>query len=223
MHWNFAKLQVNALALRSLSPRQAHLISDQRRDFANLAIAHALSTLSFVLEDPSIRSSIQGLPLYMHTMVAYASIFLLRVQMRWRPARLNINMPVVLTLIERVAPVLSKVDASERHLSHHISNGLIKLLVKYRKSEHAQLDQAHAPMNHLGGYTAISVSGPEDWSANDSGSDTMFGDMGMYNSFDNELLPPTFFDMVSQQMPGSRNVGRLQGANAEQKELRPFE
>jgi hypothetical protein len=203
MHWNFAKLQLNALALRGLSPRQAHLISDQRRDFANLAIAHACGTLSFILEDPSIRSGIQGLSLYLHTMVAYASIFLLRVQMRWRPARLNINMAVVLTLIERVAPVLSQVDASDRHLSHYVSNGLSKMLVKYKKSEHAELDQqTQAPMNHMGTYAPLGVPGPEDWAANDSGSDTMFGDMGMYNSFDNELLPPTFFDMVSQQMPG---------------------
>jgi hypothetical protein len=203
MHWNFAKLQVNALALRGLSPRQAHLISDQRRDFANIAIAHALGTLSFVLEDTSIRNAFSGMPLYLHTMVAYASIFLLRVQMRWRPARLNINMAVVFTLIERVATVLGQIDASERHLSYYVSNGLIKLLAKYKKSEHAELDQTHAPVNQMSGY--ISVSGPEDWTANDSGSDTMFGDMGsmgMYNSFDNELLPPTFFDMVSQQMPG---------------------
>lgn len=202
MHWNFAKLQLNALALRGVSPRQAHLISDQRRDFANLAIAHALGTLSFVLEDPSIRSSIQGVPLYLQTMVAYAAICLLRIQIRWRPARLNINMAVVLTLIERVAPTLGQIDASERYLSYHVSNGLAKLVAKYRKSEYAELDQAHPPMNPMGGYPAVGISGPEDWSANDSGSEPIFGDMGMYTSFDNELMPPTFFDMVSQQMPG---------------------
>jgi hypothetical protein len=111
-------------------------------------------------------------------------------------------MPVALNLIERVAPAFSQVDASERHLCYHISSGLRKLVAKYRKSEHAELDQAQTSMNHLGTYPAVNVSGPEDWSANDSGSDTMFGDMSMYSSFDNELLPPTFFDMVSQQMPG---------------------
>jgi hypothetical protein len=200
MHWNFAKLQVNALALRGLSPRQAHLISEQRREFANVAIAHALGTLSFILEDPSIRTSIQGVPLYLHTAVTYASMFLLRVQMRWRPARLNISMTVVLALIESTAQLLSQAHVSERHLSFHVANGLVRMLVKFRKIEEAELEQA-PPMHDLGGYAPIGAANQEDWSGADTGSDTMFGDMGMY-TFENELLPPSFFDMVTQQMPG---------------------
>jgi hypothetical protein len=201
VHWNFAKLQVNALALRGLSPRQAHLISDQRRDFANLAIAHALGTLSFILEDTSVRNSIQGVPLYLHTMVTYASMFLLRVQMRWRPARLNVSMTLVLALIERVAQLLGQVYASERHLSFHVANGLVKMLVKFRKIEQAELDQA-APVNDPGCYAPMGTASQEDWSAAESGSDAMFGDMGMYSFDQSELLPPSFFDMVTQQMPG---------------------
>jgi hypothetical protein len=200
MHWNFAKLQVNALALRGLSPRQAHLISDQRRDFANIAITHALGTLTFILEDASIRTSIQGVPLYLHTMVTYASMFLLRVQMRWRPARLNVNMTLTLNLIERIAQLFSQVNSSERHLSFHVANGLIKMLVKFRKLGQVELDQAQS-MNDLGGYAPMSIARQEDWSTADSGSDTVFGDLGVY-SFDQELLPSSIFDMVTQQMPG---------------------
>ena len=201
MHWNSAKLQVNALALRGLSPRQAHLISDERRNFANLAIVHAMNTLSLVLEeDPSIHSSIQGVPLYFHTTVAYASLFLLRAQMRWRPARLNINIPMVLALIERVVTVLSQVDVSERHLSCHVSTGLVKFLDRYRKSKHAELD-TQSP-NHFGCYAPIVSTGSECWVANVSDSDTVFGDMDMYNTFDNQLLPPTFCDRISQQIGG---------------------
>ncbi|KIW09633.1 hypothetical protein, variant 2 [Verruconis gallopava] len=201
VHWNFAKLQVNALALRGLSPRQAHLISDQRRDFANLAIAHALGTLSFILEDSSVRSSIQGVPLYMHTVVTYASMFLLRVQLRWRPARLNVNMSIVNTLIERMAQLLSQANTSERHLSLPVANGLIKMLAKSKKFEPSGVEQGQA-VHDLGSYSAMGAASQEEWSGADSGSDTMFGDMGMYTAFDNELLAPTFFDMVTQQMPG---------------------
>lgn len=202
MHWNFAKLQLNALALRGLSPRQAHLISDQRRDFANLAIARALGTLSFILEDTSIRNSIQGVPLYLHTMVTYASIFLLRVQMRWRPARLNVSISLVLALIERISQLLGQAYASERHLSFHVANGLVQMLVKFKEVEHVDLDQTAPPMNEMGVYAPVDATNQEDWSSAVSGPEAMFGDMSMYTFDQSELLPPSYFDMVTQQMPG---------------------
>lgn len=200
MHWNFAKLQVNALALRGLSPRQAHLISEQRRDFANLAIAHALGTLSFILEDPSIGNSIQAVPLYLHTMITYASVFLLRVHARWRPARLNASMTLAISLIERTAQLLSQARVGERHLCIHVASGLVKMLVKFKKLESAEVNnQPRVDLNH---YAAMEAAGQDDWAAVESGSDTMFGDIGMYNNMDQEFLPPVFFDLVSQQMPG---------------------
>jgi len=200
MHWNFAKLQINALALRGLSPRQAHLISEQRRDFANVAVAHALGTLSFVLEDPSIRNSIHGIPLYLHTMVTYAAVFLLRVHMRWRPARLNVSMNLAVSLIERSAQMLSQVKVGERHLAQPIANGLINLLAKFKNLESAELNQSRTA--DVGSYSALDLVGQDDWSVVESGSETMFGDMGMYNNMDQEFLPPVFFDMVSSTMPG---------------------
>jgi hypothetical protein len=196
MHWNFAKLQLNALALRGLSPRQAHLMSDQRREFANHAVANAVGTLGFVLEDPSIRASIVGVPLYLHTMITYASVFLLKVQMRWKTARLNIDTELALSLIERAAQLLAQSGASEKHLAHHIARGLSSMITKAKKLK--KPPEASQPM-------AMDLSTPtfdgttqEDWSGVDSGSDGMFGDV--YGNFEQEYFPPVFFDLVTSQV-----------------------
>jgi hypothetical protein len=200
MHWNFAKLQLNALALRGLSPRQGHLISDQRRHFVNAAIVNAIGTLNFVVEDPSIRNSILGVPLYIHTMITYASVFLLKVHLRWKPARLNMDLSTTTNLIDRAAQMLGQVRAGERHLAFHISRGLNSMITKLQRLEKPALEQmsAVADMNNT---QIFDGSNQEDWSGVDSGSDVMFGDMGgVYGNIDQEYFPPVFFDMT-QQMP----------------------
>jgi hypothetical protein len=198
MHWNFAKLQLNALALRGLSPRQAHLMSDRRREFANLAVANAVGTLGFVLEDPSLRASIVGVPLYLHTMITYASVFLLKVQMRWETAHLSINTELALNLIDQAAQLLAQSGASEKHLAHHIARGLSSMTLKAKK-----LKRPPEPVQTM----AMDLSTPkfdggnqDDWSGVDSGPDEMFGDV--YGGFEQEYFPPVFFDLVTSQMPG---------------------
>ncbi|KAF2430406.1 hypothetical protein EJ08DRAFT_649710 [Tothia fuscella] len=200
MHWNFAKLQLNALALRGLSPRQAHLISDQRREFANHAIQSATGILALLLDEPSIRSSIIGVPLYLHTTITYACVFLLKVHLRWKAARLNIDIQLAFTLIERTAQLLASSGASEKHLAHHISRGLSSMLKKSRKGK-LKCDPAQQATNlDMSTMPMFDTNTQEDWSGVDSGSDVMFGDV--YSHFEQEFFPPVFFDMVTTQMPG---------------------
>jgi hypothetical protein len=131
MYWNFAKLLINSLGLRGLPPQQAHLIPNQRRDFANLAITYALNTFNFILEDNPSRKSISGDELYLHTMIMYSSVFLLRVHTRWQPARLNLNIGQALSLMERVARLLDQAKTSQRHHVSSISICLAEISAKF--------------------------------------------------------------------------------------------
>lgn len=212
MHWNYGKLQLNSLSLRGLSPKHAHLMSDQRREFANLAITNALATLNFILEDPSIRTSIIGVPLYLHTMITCANVFLLKVHVRWKGARLNTDLPLALSLIERVIDMLAMAKASERHLTYYIARGLSKMLNKFKRmerlSDHATIPGSSAlsssimTMNATAGTTT-----QQDWSSLDSGSDTIFGPgsndavMDMYG-FGQEYFQLGVFDQLTMAMPG---------------------
>lgn len=190
---------MNSLALRGLSPRQGHLISDQRRNFANIAVANAIGLLNFVAEDPSMRNSLLGVPLYLHTMITYASVFLLKVHLRWKPARLNLDISMFINLIERISQILGAVNGSERHLAYPISKGLTSMIAKIQRLERTAMEQLPS-VNDMNNSALFDAANQDEWAAVDSGSDVMFGDMGVYG-MDQEYFPPVFFDMVAQQMP----------------------
>lgn len=74
----FAKLQLNSFAIRGIPASQGDL-STERKEFVNIAVSSATSTLTFVLEEADMRRSLVGTPLYVHTMIAFASVFLMKV------------------------------------------------------------------------------------------------------------------------------------------------
>jgi hypothetical protein len=141
MYWNFAKLLINALALKGLSARKAHLISKQQKEFAKLAILHALNTFQLILEDNASRESFSGTELYLHTMITYSSVFLLRVKARWQSARLHFNIDYAITSLERLARLLNEVKTGERHVASYIANGLVKTSAKFKALENMELNQ----------------------------------------------------------------------------------
>lgn len=126
----FAKLQLNSLAIRGVSLSNGQL-STQRKEFVNLAISAAASILTFVLEEEDMRRALVGTPLYVHTMIAFASAFLMKGTTMWgRVMGLNIEAGYVVDLLERVVSLLRTSVTSDRHVLHHIAFGLEKMLAK---------------------------------------------------------------------------------------------
>ena len=126
----FAKLQLNSLAVRGVSLSQGRL-STERKEFANMAISAAASILTFVLEEEDMRRAMVGTPLYVHTMIAFASVFLMKVATRWnRVMGLNVEPHYVSHLLERMIVLLKSSITSDRHLLYHIAYGLEKMLAK---------------------------------------------------------------------------------------------
>ncbi|KAK9777962.1 putative Transcription factor domain-containing protein [Seiridium cardinale] len=129
----FAKLQLNSLAIRGVSLSQGRL-STERKEFANMAISAAASILTFVLEEEDMRRALVGTPLYVHTMIAFASVFLMKVATKWnRIMGLNVESNYVSHLLERMIVLLKSSVTSERHLLYHIASGLEKMLANLRK------------------------------------------------------------------------------------------
>lgn len=126
----FAKLQLNSLAIRGVSLSSGQL-STQRKEFVNLAISAAASILTFVLEEEDMRRALVGTPLYVHTMIAFASAFLMKGTTMWsRVMGLNLEVGYVRNLLERVVLLLKTSVTSDRHVLHHIAFGLEKMLAK---------------------------------------------------------------------------------------------
>lgn len=153
----FAKLQLNSLAIRGVSLSSGQL-STQRKEFVNLAISAAASILTFVLEEEDMRRALVGTPLYVHTMITFASAFLMKGTTMWsRVMGLSIEAGYVTNLLERVVSLLKTSVTSDRHVLHHIAFGLEKMLAKFSTTSGVAIAQG-SRQAALG----IGVSGRDD-------------------------------------------------------------
>ncbi|KAL4953360.1 hypothetical protein BDW69DRAFT_165545 [Aspergillus filifer] len=146
LHYNFCRLQLNSVALRTYhSLNSTRPMSAERKKRANLAIESAIGTLMVVLDEPDIQRALVGVPLYLHSMITFAAVFLLKIaakgcssiiptrqnqQNSIASAGLHIDVSYVCALVGRIVELMVSCSkrASERHLSHHISRGLKKML-----------------------------------------------------------------------------------------------
>jgi hypothetical protein len=120
-------------------------MSAERKKRANLAIESAIRTLMVVLDEPDIQRALVGVPLYLHSMITFAAVFLLKIaakgcsssfsgsqnqQNSIASAGLHIDVSYVRALVGRIVELMVSCSkrASERHLSYHISRGLKKML-----------------------------------------------------------------------------------------------
>ncbi|KAK8166541.1 hypothetical protein IWX90DRAFT_216304 [Phyllosticta citrichinensis] len=143
LHASFAKLQLNSLALRGLTRLPA---DDPRREFINMAIDNATTCLRLVLDEPDIRSSIVGVPLYLSTTITFSTVFLMKVHSNWRSANLNTNFSVIVELVERIIKLLSGAKASEHHVSLHTARGLAHMLKKFKEREARVMTHHNTPV-----------------------------------------------------------------------------
>jgi len=130
LYYHFAKFQINSLSLRAIDANPH--ISLDRREAANMAISSAMAILNTFIHEPDIRNAIVGMPLYTHTMVSFSSVFLIKVAWNWKSASLCIDQQQIHDLVQKVANLLSAVEASEKHLAYHIANGLNRMLEKLK-------------------------------------------------------------------------------------------
>ncbi|KAJ5726414.1 uncharacterized protein N7483_007771 [Penicillium malachiteum] len=147
MHYHFSRLQLNSVALRTYhSSTSSKAMSPERRKRANIAIESAIATLNVVLGERDIQRALVGVPLYLHSMITFAAVFLLKIAAKacstgpnaGRPdpknsiasAGLLVDVGYVRVLVGRIVEMMVSCSqrASERHLSHHIARGLRKML-----------------------------------------------------------------------------------------------
>lgn len=153
LHYHFSRLTLNSLALRTYhSATSVRPMSAERKKYAEIAINSAISTLTVVLDEPDIQKGLVGVPLFLHSMITFAAVFLLKIAVKVHPscltapgyqpnsiasAGLRIDVPYVLSIVEKIVDLMVSISeqASERHVSHHIARGLRKMLDGFREWE----------------------------------------------------------------------------------------
>lgn len=116
------------------------------KEFINLATTAALNIINLLLEDPGMRRALVGVPLYVHTMLTFACLFLFKVATRWKRAVgvwVAMDLRSLCTLIERVVECVRNSAAGERHLIHRIASGLEKMVNRCRLSDPTYHQQQH--------------------------------------------------------------------------------
>lgn len=120
-------------------------MSPERRKRANIAIESAIATLQVCLDERDIQRALVGVPLYLHSMITFAAVFLLKIAAKScsngsnpgpnhhssiASAGLLVDVGYVRALVGRTVEMMVECSqrASERHLSHHIARGLRKML-----------------------------------------------------------------------------------------------
>ena len=199
LHYFYARLQLNSLSLRGLKQEQDNL-STSRRELASIAISSALMILRMTLEEPDITGAIVGVPLYLHTMITYATVFLLKVQQKWGGAQIGIDLLQIQDLVSRVINLLQEAKASQRHLAHHIAVGLSKMLERSTTVEHQDSSSRHnVHQNEASASASIyEYRAPGNGSTVfDHPSLELYSDIAGYG----QDFPFGFFDVLSSTIP----------------------
>lgn len=177
-----------------MSPSARFIISLERRQFINLAISSASAALQLILNDEDMRKAVIGVPLYLLTTIAFASMFLMKVQSRWKSAQLDISFDAVSSLIESIISLLDDNRGCVRHLAHHIGRGLRNMLDKLKHGEAREAQRVSA-----------SQSSPQSWSGSTIAQDWdqwMFNDDLVPQFEGQQYYPVDFLELLNSQMPG---------------------
>ncbi|OAQ70985.1 fungal specific transcription factor [Pochonia chlamydosporia 170] len=197
LHYHFARVQLFAICLRGLRPSEQFRMSNERREFVNLAIGSAFGALELILNDPDMRRAVMGVPLYLLTTIAYACLFLMKAQTQWRSANLNIRYENVLSVIEGVVVLLEETSPCVRHVAHYLGRGLNGMLQKFK--DHNAVDKQQI-LNGQPVPVAYADGGVwPDWNS------WMFGTANVPNQFgldQEQQYGLSFLDALSSQMPG---------------------
>ncbi|KAJ5162378.1 hypothetical protein N7492_007770 [Penicillium capsulatum] len=166
MHYHFSRLQLNSVALRTYhSSTSSRTMSPERQKRANIAIESAIATLKVVLDERDIQQALVGVPLYLHSMITFAAVFLLKIAAKTcsngtglrgqgqntsiASAGLHVDIGYVRALVGQIVELMVSCSqrASERHLSHHIARGLRKMLTGLEEWEKRHGIQQHMVPN----------------------------------------------------------------------------
>ncbi|KAF1352511.1 hypothetical protein BDV97DRAFT_376290 [Delphinella strobiligena] len=129
LHYNLAKLHLHSHVFRGLgdSPVPPHF-----HNSAVMAAGAATQIFELLLTDASLRDGLVGVPHYTHTMIAFASGFLLQLTAKYENA--YVNSSTVQDLIGRLVEQLRSMPTGSFHLVRLLVEGLEKMLKSSKRS-----------------------------------------------------------------------------------------
>jgi hypothetical protein len=115
------------------------------QESAVAAVTAATDTIEMVLTDYDIQDGLVGIPHYIHSMIAFACVFLLNIASQYSGQ--YIPDTVIFDLTTRAVHQFRSTAVGRWHLAHQMAEGLEKMIVKKGGSPAARLVGNHAHDN----------------------------------------------------------------------------
>ena len=129
LHYYFGNLQLNALALRGRSLADIGSLPAALWPLARSAIDSAHSVLQVIFDEPTIKKSLVGVPLYLHAAASFAVVFLIKMYPRWEAIGVSIDPQThTIPLIRRIIESLRQCEAGSNHIVYSMAKGFEKML-----------------------------------------------------------------------------------------------
>jgi hypothetical protein len=120
-----AKLHLHSHVFRGLNGAS---VPQHFQESAAAAVAAATAIIETVLTDDAIREGLVGIPHYIHSMIAFACVFLLKIAAQYSGQ--YIEDTVVFDLTTRAVQQFRSTPVGKWHLVHLMAEGLDKMLAK---------------------------------------------------------------------------------------------
>ena len=128
LHYQFASLHLHSQVFRGLNDCSvpAHFM-----DSAGSAVAAATAIVNMLVTDPEMQPALVGMPSYMHSMTAFACMFLAKLAMI--PKDDLVDRTYVIDLISRLVELYRSTSVGRWHLVNLMSDGLENVVKTLRK------------------------------------------------------------------------------------------
>jgi hypothetical protein len=133
LHCHLAKLHLHSHVFRGL---KRDPVPSYFYESAVAAVSAATSIIELLLTDRDIREGLVGIPHYIHSMIAFACVFLLKVAAQYNGQ--FITDAVVLDMCTKAVQQFRSTAVGKWHLVHLMADGLEKMAAKKIKTPPAQ-------------------------------------------------------------------------------------
>ncbi|KAF2705555.1 hypothetical protein K504DRAFT_388062 [Pleomassaria siparia CBS 279.74] len=181
LHHHLAKLHLHSHVFRGLkgSPVPVYF-----HDSAIAAVTAATSIIDMLLTDHNIREALVGIPHYIHSMIAFACVFLLKVTTQHSGQ--FIEDATVLDMCTKVVQQFRSTAVGKWHLVHLMADGLEKMVAKKIK---APVAHSNLPLPNVIGQARLHYvdNNSTTLSPMANGTNPYDGGNSMENGFDDEF------------------------------------
>lgn len=136
LQYHFSDLVLHSLVLRGRPLDTIAELPACLRPLALKAVNAAHSILQHFSQEMSHHEEIIGMPFYLHSMVAFAVVFLLKVSPQWHKIGISINpRSQSWPLIDSIIVLLRSCQAGKNHMAYKMADGFERMLAQLTKTE----------------------------------------------------------------------------------------